>query len=184
MKPSELDALVSEEVMGISLHRPSRAMIEVGRGHVTCTGSEFALTTGDQLLMPKGNDLPDPEDSRDWNDRYFHYVGEWLSRKYPYIAQEIKDWRMRPKHYSTDIVVAWEVVEHCRTQWLKLNPHETCFWQFVDCARHGWRVDIMWAHHDGDQCIVWASAVTLPEAICKAALKCGWTEREIPDGAE
>jgi hypothetical protein len=105
MKPSELDALVSEEVMGISLHRPSRAMIEVGRGHVTCTGSEFALTTGDQLLMPKGNDLPDPEDSRDWNDRYFHYVGEWLSRKYPYIAQEIKDWRMRPKHYSTDIVV-------------------------------------------------------------------------------
>lgn len=176
MAEQDLDSLVSERVMGRNLHNRARAIIEVGRDYVTVTGPVFELRTGDQLPMPAGETLPKPESSCHWNDRYYHRVGEFLMGKYPEIAAEVEEWRMKPKPYSTDITAAWEVAEHLRAEWLQLDAHETCFWQFIDCASSGWRVDICWGHHDGDQELHSVSDASLPRAICKAALL--WAEEE------
>jgi hypothetical protein len=63
-----------------------------------------------------------------------------------------------------------EIVEHCRELWRTDDPEEL-YWQFVDCQECGWRVDVMWSHHDGDVDLYSASAETLGEAVMLAALQ-------------
>jgi hypothetical protein len=92
----------------------------------------------------------------------------FIPKDRPWKTHKI-DAKPLPDFYGRD---AWTVVEALRKEWHEHNPEETVFWQFVDCTTaHGWRVDILHGHHDGDGLLASASAETLPEAICKAALQ-------------
>ena len=104
----ELDALVAEKVMGIDL-KPHRdvALAQIGWKYVSVTGPVFKLKTGDELALPNGRELRKPEGTDDWNARYTCKVGEFLAEKYPYIAQEVEDYRLEARPYSTDISAAW-----------------------------------------------------------------------------
>jgi hypothetical protein len=60
------------------------------------------------------------------------------------------------------------MLECFRKKW-RTGDNEEKFWQIVDCQEYGWRVDIMWSHHDGD--VPWQqghTAPTLELAICLA----------------
>lgn len=73
--------------------------------------------------------------------------------------------------YCGNIADAWKVVEELRRRWYKIDPDETFFFQFIDCCEHGWRVDVMHGHHDGDGEVLTVSDLSLPLAICRAAVK-------------
>jgi hypothetical protein len=43
------------------------------------------------------------------------------------------------------------LVEHMRACWLReYSEGETFYWEMIDCARHGWRVNVQFPHHDGE----------------------------------
>lgn len=82
----------------------------------------------------------------------------------------IEDDRMPVADYATDPTCASAVIERMRELWHANNEDEPHFWQFVDCHPVGWRVDVMWAHHDGDVLSYSVSDETLERAVCIAAL--------------
>jgi hypothetical protein len=82
-----------------------------------------------------------------------------------------RDW-----HPWRDPRAYMEIVEHCRKLWRTDNPEEL-YWQFVDCQEYGWRVDVMWSHHDGDVDAYSASAEMLGEAVMLAALQTVRTQK-------
>jgi hypothetical protein len=71
--------------------------------------------------------------------------------------------------YSIDIAAAMQVVEWLRTR--EQGEAEPDFWRLIDCGKEGWRVEVLWDHHDGEIPSASACAETLPLAICRAILK-------------
>jgi hypothetical protein len=65
----------------------------------------------------------------------------------------------------------WDVIETLRARWYADDPDEPFYWRFEDCGPSGWRVDIVWDHHDGAIPCVQAGAATLSLAICHAAYR-------------
>lgn len=63
---------------------------------------------------------------------------------------------------------AWLIVEHLRRR--EMGASEPLWWKFTDCGARGWRVEMWWAHHDGDIPSHEAVAPTLAGAICAVAL--------------
>ena len=75
--------------------------------------------------------------------------------------------------FSTDMAAAYAVIEHKRREWAKLletNPDAETGWDLIDCGSDGWRVDIIWHHHDGPMVESRGLADTLPMAICRCVL--------------
>jgi hypothetical protein len=88
--------------------------------------------------------------------------------KLPFVNNEnMSNWLV--PDYCRHLVSAFLVVEAMRERW-RTDDQEEEFWQFVDCQECGWRVDVMYSHHDGDICFASASDEKLETAICKAAL--------------
>ena len=69
--------------------------------------------------------------------------------------------------YSTELTDAFKLIDFARAKW-RTDDNEETFWQMTDCQEYGWRVDVMWSHHDGDVSIFEANGETLPIAIVKA----------------
>lgn len=152
---SELDALVAEKVMGISLVPPRElAMARVGARYVTSTGPVFLLTTGEDLPMSYGADLRAPEGSDYWNDRYYLYVAEHLGDR---IKDEVDAYRLSPEPYSTDIAAAWTVLG--RFPKVIVERDGAAWYAQVSHIR------------DGDHWEWYAAeGISAPEAICRATL--------------
>ena len=127
----DMDVLISEKVMGISLI-PSRdaAKVEVGYKHVTATGRVFSFDNGKKIPCPPGDTLREPEGTtrKNWNDRYFLYMAEQMS---PEWDAEIEAVRMKPKPYSTDLRAAWEIVEKLK-----------CYHFDLGLFNDGWRCEL------------------------------------------
>ncbi len=70
--------------------------------------------------------------------------------------------------YSTDIAVTWAVVEEVRRA--RAGVEDLLFWRFEDCCTRGWQVEILEEHYNGPWLRAVATALTLPLAICRAAL--------------
>ena len=155
----ELDALVAERVMGLNLKPPrDLALARVGARYVCSRGSVFHLTTGDDLPMRPGVDLPPPEGSTHWNDRYFAEVGRFLGDK---IRAEVEMYRLPAEPYSTETGVAWQVVERMISQGFVpeyvYNPYSQDHGFYFSQEAGGFRASRSYAK-------------TVAEAICRAAL--------------
>lgn len=157
----ELDALVAEKVMGVSLIPPREAaMVRVAGRHVCATGPEFELRDGRKFRMPPGRELKQPEGTDDWNARYFLFIAQQVGSEWDaQIAAE----RDIPSPFSTDIAAAWEVVEKLTSttkQWFRFEQ---------SCVTHEAIFSVEGAGGlDGE----WrAEAETAPLAICRAALQ-------------
>ena len=75
-------------------------------------------------------------------------------------------------HYSTDDAAALEVLEAMQKRWYgEAGGDADLYWQLRDCYPHGWRADIIWAHHDGDIPVNSESGATLADAITAAAIR-------------
>lgn len=108
----DLDAAVSERVMGVSLIPPRDfAICRVVLKMVSCTGNPMSLRDGREFYVPPGDDLRQPEGSTDWNDRYYLNIGEQLGSE---IDRAVDAYRLKPRPYSTDISAAWDVVARVR----------------------------------------------------------------------
>lgn len=70
-------------------------------------------------------------------------------------------------HYSTDIASAWEVVEKLYA----IDPHEPTLLQIYGPLSDGYKINLIWEHHDGPILIGSLVADTAPLGICLAALK-------------
>jgi hypothetical protein len=102
---TELDALLAVHVFGENL-KPSRdlALARVGMKRVSCTGEPFTLHDGRTVsmnpmaLILNCTPLKKPEDSTDWNDRYYRRVGEFLGDA---VAAEVDAYRLPAKPRSS-----------------------------------------------------------------------------------
>lgn len=155
----ELDAMVAEHVMGISLTPPREyAMAKVGMSLVRMTGTPFVLDDGREIHTPPGDHLRQPEGSADWNDRYGLYIAERLGDE---LTAAVDAYRLPAEPYSTDIGAAWRVVERMTEGrgWF-----EACLLPAYG-ERPGYRVNFTGNQKD------FSHAQTMPEAIALAALK-------------
>ena len=166
----ELDALVAEKVMGLTLV-PDKAFAKakVGMRYVSCTGNPFTLRDGRTVPMPEGNTLPDVPGGQ-WNDRYGVVVADFLGDE---VAGEVAAFLLTPKPFSTDIAAAWELVEK-----LKEMPmvDVMVWWNCGILAAYGesgWECEVGTFDGDNKQETLALSGLckTAPEAICRAALK-------------
>jgi len=156
----ELDALVAERVMGLSLipHRDF-AKTRVAARYVSSTGPVFVLTDETRVTVPPGDGLKQPEGTSDWNDRYFFFIAQYLGGR---IDDEVNRYRLDPKPYSTSIAAAWEVVE-------KLSDKLDFYWSLVRESPESWAVYEDPRDLGFYPAIGWGN--TAPLAICRAALK-------------
>lgn len=83
---------------------------------------------------------------------------------------EQEAWEKLSPDFSDSPLDAAYLIERCRAVWQEDTDPEPFFWQFTDCAKQGWKAEVMWDHHDG--AFPFGSAVghTLPEAACRALL--------------
>lgn len=72
--------------------------------------------------------------------------------------------------YSSNWIDAGKVIERMRQIW-RTDDSEEFYWQFTDCQEYGWRVDIMYSHHDGDVAVHTAIFESLALAVCVTALE-------------
>lgn len=96
----ELDRAVAD-ALGTNMP-PSRefAMTKVAGSKVCETGSTFKLRDGRSFPVPRGEWLPQPEGSSDWNDRYFFHVAKQLGAE---IDGEVALYRIAALLYSTSL---------------------------------------------------------------------------------
>lgn len=145
MKPGrELDALVAEKVMGLSVWRkPNLAEFEdSGRRGLIGVPSVLMGHSAQQI-----NDM-------------FH-TADLLAEGDSYRVGAEDSTQLVP-HYSTDIAAAWEVVERSRKTHSFTVSSE---WE------HSWHCEVKWHLEDNTQGDSWAQADAAPHAICLAALK-------------
>ena len=77
----------------------------------------------------------------------------------------------QPPCYSTDIAAAWQVVEKMRQRW-DMGDSTSDFWTIKDCGLTGWRVEVeFFPDHDAPTVVHEVVSLSLPHAICLAALK-------------
>ena len=108
-------------------------------------------------------------------------ASKYLAHNYyvPSNGSEILDGTVLIHDFCGNIKDAFRLVEKMQKLWReRKNNDEGIYWQFIDCEEYGWRVEISWAHHDGDISLASAAEKTLPLAIC-VALKEFLTEATI-----
>lgn len=70
--------------------------------------------------------------------------------------------------FCNSITYTFQLLDILRKQWYTRNPNEADYITMTDCGEYGWRVDILWAHHDGDIPESRAVNLNLSRAICEA----------------
>lgn len=164
----DLDVLVAEKVMGVSLAVPrERAMAMLGVSYIIATGPTFDVQVGEHRLrvpMPNGETLGGWEGDDNYNWRYFRYVVahllEFPNKIGEKVARDLASIRDTPKPYSKDLAAAWTVIDammdRCGAFGFRLGQtHEslpTCDFWFDDSSDFG------------------REGTTMPHAICLAAL--------------
>jgi hypothetical protein len=154
MTDRELDALVAEKVMGLTLiPEIPEAMATVGFRHTHMTGSVFHTDFG-RVSMPDWRELR-VQCGYEFDDSNRYYGWYVCHRFWEETVSEVTAVRDEPEPYSTSIEAAWEVVE-------KFN----------------YRVELLREGEDSWACTIWeknsfsqGEADTAPKAIVLAALK-------------
>lgn len=162
----ELDAAVAEFVMGESLIPPLEyAKAKVGWRYIASSGRPFQLRTGEDLYVPPGASLKQPEGTTGWNDRYALCVAEHLGDT---IADEVAAYRLEPKHYSdeTDMNATWQVVDAMK----KRDCYVTLY--YYNDAEPEWIVSFYTRNMQAGRYFLEGDAENthLALAICRAAL--------------
>lgn len=151
-----LDALIAEQVMGLSLTPPRNiAMVRVAWRHIAVTGNPFTLDDDSAIPIPRWQEIPDPG-TGDRNDRYAWYVASQREEQW---CEEIDVYRFDAEPYTTDIACAWPVLERIKDDFETMGRAGDGWWIAIDRGRNG-------SH---DEHII--TAPTAPLAICRAALK-------------
>lgn len=110
-----IDRLIAEKVMQIPQPPMEARITRCGANQVSVTGSVFRLRTGDEVPVPDGRLLQQPEGTTDWNDRYYHVVGMFLYSKYDWFKKEVEAYRDPAAPYSTSAAAAKQVREKLAT---------------------------------------------------------------------
>jgi hypothetical protein len=195
MRRNELDAQVAEIVMGESLTPPrERALMLVGVNVTSVTGNPWTVRVDDfetMIHVPRGEDIPGHPSDMNFNARYFRYVAQKLIEGPDQIGQRVakmvEEVRETPKPYSTDIAVAWTVVEKMTERLTSADrdgnsaPWPSCNYLALQQrggypGKHGgWAATFTCLGDDDDwyeqpEAIGGALGNTAAEAICRAAL--------------
>lgn len=165
----DLDAAVAERVVGINPRAETPA--EIGEAvfsamwssfpqgkdgtvqKYTFNGTEYAVSMIGSKFNYGGAHGNDGYGLWVWEDRH--------GREYQAdIEAHVAQWRKRPAAYSTDLLVAWRVVDKMRADG----------WRFVldseGADTHAW-----WVSFEKGRALFTEANQNLPEAICRAALR-------------
>ncbi len=153
--PKELDAALAERLFPWN---DDRRLCKLAWEWISETGHPFELKDGSKVYCPPGADLPQPQDTIDWNSRYALYVGKLLLRDGKITADDVGNVMSERPGLSTTGDGMLLVLEAMR---------ERGWGAVIVMGRQVWSIDVQTAKC---KTLSRARADTLPRAVALAAL--------------